>query len=92
MRKTIVEDWEFTITVLTARSCRMGLEPGDTFHCTYSCPAGFCPKTMAVLHSLCEGAPAGGDYRLLGGRSAHEMDFSCADGEVKFHLTAHHID
>lgn len=92
LHKTIPEDWQFTITVLSARPCRMGFEPGDTFHCAYECPAGFCPKTMAVLHSLCEAARAGGDYRLLGGRSAHEIDFSCADGEVKFRLTARRVD
>ena len=46
MKKWIVEDWEFEITVLhgEAEQCRMGLETGDQFHCTYECPAGFCPK------------------------------------------------
>lgn len=59
MHKTIVEDWAFTVTVLSARPCRIGLESGDIFHCTYDCPAGFRPKTMAVLHSLYEAARAG---------------------------------
>lgn len=91
MRKTVQEEWSFSIVVRSAHPCRIGLEPGDTFHCTYGCPADFCPKTMAVLHSLCEVARAGGDYRLLGGHTAHEIDFSCADGEVMFHLSAEKI-
>ena len=35
MHKTVAEDWAFTITVLAADPCRVGLEPGDAFHCTY---------------------------------------------------------
>ena len=92
MHKTVAEDWAFTITVLAADPCRVGLEPGDAFHCTYDCPAGFCPKTMAVLHSLCEAERAGGDLRLLGGHAANEIDFSCADGVVRVRLTATHLD
>lgn len=92
MHKTIVEDWEFTVRVTKAASaCRMGLEPGDTFTCQYECPGGFCPKTMALLHSLCETARAGGDYRLLGGAGEHEISFVCADGVVTFLLTARHL-
>jgi uncharacterized repeat protein (TIGR04076 family) len=91
MNKTIVEDWEFTISVIRQNSCRMGFEVGDTFYCKYECPAGFCPKTMAVLHSLCEAARAGGDYTLLGGQTKNQIDFSCADGVIKFRLTANHI-
>lgn len=91
MNKTIVEDWEFTISVIRQNPCRMGFEVGDTFYCKYECPAGFCPKTMAVLHSLCEAARAGGDYTLLGGQTKNQIDFSCADGVIKFRLTANHI-
>lgn len=72
--------------MLSAQPCRMGFEAGDVFTCRYECPAGFCPKTMAVLHSYCEVARAGGDYRLLGGRCKNEIEFSCADGCVRFLL------
>ena len=36
MHKTIVEDWEFTVEVLSAGPCRAGFEPGDTFTCLYA--------------------------------------------------------
>ena len=94
MRKWLEEDWEFEITVVEgeAENCRMGLETGDRFVCGYECPAGFCPKTMALLHTYCEIARCGGDYRLRGSARKHEMDFACADNCVKFHLVARHID
>lgn len=92
MHKTIVEDWEFSLSVTEAGPCRMGFEKGDLFSCKYECPAGFCPKTMGNLHRLCDVARAGGDYRLLGGRSKNEIDFCCADGCVKFHLTATYLN
>ena len=68
MKKWLAEDWEFEITVIKgqAKACRMGLEAGDRFVCQYECPAGFCPKTMPVLHTLCEIMRCGGDYRLRG--------------------------
>lgn len=91
MNKTIIEDWEFNITVVRQNPCRMGFETGDVFYCQYECPTGFCPKTMATLHSLCEVARAGGDYTLLGGKSKHEIEFSCADGVILFGLSARHI-
>ena len=91
MHKTIVEDWEFTVEVLSAGPCRAGFEPGDTFTCQYECPAGFCPKTMGNLHALCEVARAGGDYQLLGGQSADQINFVCADGVVRFRLTARRL-
>ena len=93
MKKWIVEDWEFEITVLhgEAEQCRMGLETGDQFQSTYECPAGFCPKTMPVLHTLCEIARCGGDYKLRGSAASHEIDFPCADHCITFHLTAMHI-
>lgn len=71
-------------------TCRIGLEAGDAFACTYGCPDGFCPKTMGTLHTLCEAARAGGDYRLLGGLSGNEIEFVCADGAVTFRLRAVH--
>ncbi|MDL2232266.1 TIGR04076 family protein [Ruminococcaceae bacterium OttesenSCG-928-L11] len=92
MKKTIVEDWLFTVTVIQQGECRMGMELDDSFRCQYECPAGFCPKTMGTLHSLCEVARAGGDYRLLGGKEKHEMEFSCADGVIRFRLRARQLD
>lgn len=92
MKKTVVEDWTFDISVTAVRECRMGFEAGDTFTCGYACPAGFCPKSMAALHTLCEVARCGGDYRLRGGRAKHEIDFVCADGCVRFHLIARHLN
>jgi uncharacterized repeat protein (TIGR04076 family) len=73
MKKTIIEDYEFTVTVIAVgrennpEHCRMGFEVDDTFTCKYDCPAGFCPKTMFKLHTLCEAVRAGGDLRNLGG-------------------------
>ena len=69
----------------------MGLEAGDRFVCQYECPAGFCPKTMPVLHTLCEIMRCGGDYRLRGSKLSHEIDFPCADGCIKFRLLAKQI-
>jgi len=90
MNKTIKEDWEFEIVVTKgfAEQCRMGFEIGDTFSCKYECPTGFCPKTMPTLHTLCEIARCGGDYRLRGSKISNEVGFSCADGCVEFHMIA----
>ncbi len=47
MKKWYHEDWNFKIEVVRvgkenkAEECRLGLEPGDTFECTYETPAGF---------------------------------------------------
>ena len=92
MKKWIIEDWEFEITVTKASPCRMGFEVGDKFTCKYECPTGFCPKTMSNLHTLCEISRFGGDYILRGSKRKNEVDFSCADGCVEFHLVAKHID
>lgn len=90
MKKWIAEDWEFTITVLEgeARQCRLGFETGDEFTCRYEVPAGFCPKTMAALYALCEIVRCGGSFRLKGSAKDNEIDFPCADGCVRFRLTA----
>ncbi len=94
MKKWIDEEWEFHITAIKGEAphCRMGIEKGDTFYCTYSCPAGFCPKTMPVLHTLCEIVRCGGNYKLRGSKSEHEITFPCADGCIEFKLTAKQID
>lgn len=90
MRKWIVEDWQFTITVKKGRAeeCRLGFEAGDEFVCEYAVPAGFCPKTMPVLHTLCEVIRNGGDFTHRGSDAPCEIDFPCADGAICFHLTA----
>lgn len=89
-----MEDWTFEITVIRGKAaqCRMGFEAGGKFYCSYECPAGFCPKTMPVLHTLCEIARCGGDYQLCGSKCSHEIDFSCADSCIGFHLVAKHLD
>ena len=90
MKKWIVEDWTFEITAVrgTAADCRLGIEMGDVFLSQYECPAGFCPKTMPVLYTLCEIKRCGGSFRLRGSPSDDEIDFPCADGCVGFHLRA----
>lgn len=98
MKKWLVEDVSFTITVLSVGPdndpvghCRMGFEPGDTFACQYDCPTGFCPKTMSKLHTLCEVVRADGDLRLLGCDDRTGMAFTCADGPVRFYLKGENI-
>ena len=91
MQKRIAEDWEFTITVTSAKPCRLGYEAGDHFVCQYGCPADFCPKTMHILYTLCEIQRCGGNYTLRGSSSPDEIDFPCADGCVLFHLVAKRI-
>lgn len=94
MKKWIDENWEFTITVTKGRydTCRMGFETGDTFTCTYDCPAGFCPKTMPVLHTLCEIVRCGGTLKLRGSDFDYELDFPCVDGPIQFHLSAKNLE
>ena len=94
MKKWIVEDWEFTISVKSgeASHCRMGLETGDIYRCQYEVPAGFCPKTMPVLYTLCEIIRCGGSFRARGSDKDYEIDFGCADGPVRFRLSARKRD
>ena len=94
MKKWIAEDWEFEITITKgiAEHCRMGFETGDKFRCKYECPTRFCPKTIPILHTLCEIARCGGDYKLRGSKSSHEIDFSCVDSCIEFHLVANHLE
>ena len=94
MHKWIVENWQFTITVTSGKAehCRLGYEEGDEFDCEYAVPTGFCPKTMPVLHTLCEIIRCGGDFTHRGSDKSYEIDFPCADGAVCFHLTARKLD
>lgn len=94
MHKWIVENWQFTITATDgrAKNCRLGFEKGDEFQCEYAVPSGFCPKTMPVLHTLCEIIRCGGDFTHRGSDKPYEIDFSCADGTIRFHLAAKETD
>lgn len=93
MRKWVEEDWEFTVTVFKgeAEQCRLGFEQGDSFTCEYEVPAGFCPKTMPVLYTLCEIIRCGGSFKARGSDQDYEICFNCADGPVSFRLEARHI-
>lgn len=90
MRPWIVEDWEFTLTVLhgEARHCRIGLEDGDAFTFQYALPAGICPKTAPVLYALCEVVRCGGDFTHRGSSEPYSIEFPCADGVLTFRLCA----
>ncbi len=92
MKQMPSEDWTFDICVVHAQPCRLGLEAGDRFAFQYGCPAGFCPKTMGVLYTLCEIVRCGGNYLLRGSSDPFEIDFPCADGCVTFHLKARRSD
>ena len=50
MRKWIVEDWAFTLTVTEgkAENCRLGFEAGDTFTFSYACPDGVMHGQMLL--------------------------------------------
>jgi len=93
VKKTITEDWKFEITVTKVNyPCRMGFEVGDNFYCQYECPAGFCPKTMPVLYTLCEIIRSGGDYKLRGSKLSNKIGFICADSCIEFHMTAKQLE
>lgn len=92
MRAWYREDWKFHIAVLRvgkenrAEECRLGLEPGDTFECTYGCPAGFCPTSFIKIFPALEVVRCGGDLRNLGGSGPQEIEVLCPDGVVLFRL------
>ena len=94
MRKWIIEDWEFEITVINGRSqdCRLGFETNDKFVCQYEVPSDFCPKTISILYTLCEIIRCGGTFKAKGSKKDYEIDFPCADGCIIFHLTAKPIN
>lgn len=89
----IEEDWEFTITVINgeANKCRLGFEKSDVFYCKYAVPDRFCPKTMPVLYTLCKIIRCGGNFKSRGSDKDNEIDFTCADGMITFHLSAKHL-
>jgi len=87
------EDWSFMIEVLRvgkenrAEECRLGLEPGDTFTCTYETPAGYCPTSFIKIFPALEVVRCNGDVRNIGGNGPYETTFVCPDGVVLFKLT-----
>jgi uncharacterized repeat protein (TIGR04076 family) len=87
------EDWRFRIEVLRvgeeneAEACRLGLEPGDAFECTYGTPTSFCPTSFIKVFPSMEAVRCGGDLRRLGGEGPAEIRFVCPDGVVIFKLT-----
>ncbi len=93
MKKWYQEDWLFRIEVLRvgkqnqAGECRLGLEPGDTFTCTFETPAGFCPTSFIKIFPSMEVVRCGGDLQNLGGTGPSEMTFLCPDGAVLFRIT-----
>lgn len=94
MRKWYREDWHFRIEVVRvgkmnkAEECRLGLEPGDVFECTYGTPAGFCPTSFVKIFPALEVVRCEGDLRHLGGSGPREITFLCPDGVVLFRMTA----
>lgn len=93
MKRWYFEDWVFTIEVLNvgkqnrAEECRLGLEPGDTFSCTYETPARFCPTSFIKIFPSMEVIRCGGDLRNLGGEQPDEINVSCPDNVVLFKLS-----
>ncbi len=92
MDKWFHEDWRFKIEVIKvgktnqAKECRLGLELGDVFECTYETPEGFCPTSFMKIFSSMEVVRSGGDLRKLGGEDTSKIAFMCPDGVVKFKL------
>ncbi len=97
MKKWYPEDWRFKIEVLRvgqedkAEECRLGLEPGDTFECTFETPAGFCPTSFVKIFPALEIVRCNGDLRYLGGAGPAEIAFVCPDGAVRFQLTGERV-
>lgn len=93
MKKWYHEDRCFKVEVVRvgkenkAEECRIGLEPGDTFECTYETPAGFCPTSFIKIFPCMEVVRCGGDLRNVGGKGPCETTFICPDGVVLFRLT-----
>ncbi|MBR4961770.1 MAG: hypothetical protein IKY52_12810 [Clostridia bacterium] len=90
MRKWIVEDWAFTLTVTEgkAENCRLGFEAGDTFTFSYACPDGMCPRVMTEVYTWCEIIRCGGDFTYRGSGEKYEMDLVCPCQSIRFHLKA----
>lgn len=94
MKRWVVEDWEFELTVIDgeAGNCRLGLEKGDKFVFSYECPAGMCPRVMTELFTWCEMIRCGGDFTHRGEKEKYEMDLHCPCRCILFHLKANPIN
>jgi uncharacterized repeat protein (TIGR04076 family) len=96
MKKWYEEDWRFEIEVLGVgkedkpAECRIGLERGDKFACTYETPAGFCPTSYMKIFPCMEIVRCNGDLRELGGEGPTNIMLVCPDGAVTFKLTGVH--
>jgi len=90
MRKWIVEDWTFEVTVTQgeAQNCRLGLETGDRFIFQYETPASFCPRAMIELFTWCEVIRCGGNFTHRGCPEPYEMDLPCPCHCIQLHLKA----
>jgi len=90
-------DWRFRIKVLRvgkanmAEECRLGIEPGDTFECTYGMPAGSCPTSFLNLFSVLEVIRGEGDLRTLGAGSPYQTVFLCPEGAVLFQVAGERV-
>ena len=94
MKKWVVEAWEFELTATNGKAghCRLGIEKGDKFVFQYACPAGICPKVMKQVYTWCFGEEVSGDFARSEYNEKHEMDMSCPDGPIMFHLRAYPIN
>ena len=90
MRKWIVEDWAFELTVTEgqAEHCRLGLEKGDRFSFEYGCPADFCPRAMIEVFTWCEVIRCGGDFTARGSKEKYALEFPCPCSCLTFRLEA----
>ena len=90
MKKWIVEDWAFEVNVIKgeAQNCRLGLETGDVFRFEYGCPADFCPRAMAEIHTWCEVIRCGGDFTHRGSKHKYELVLPCPCHCLEFSLRA----
>lgn len=90
MKKWLVEDWAFEVTVLSgeAHSCRLGMEAGDAFRFEYGCPEGFCPRAMIEIFTWCEVVRCGGDFTHRGCREKYAMEMMCPCNCLKLRLNA----
>ncbi len=94
MKKWMVEDWQFEVTVIEGKSekCRLGLEKGDTFIFQYETPADFCPRAMVELYNLCEIIRCGGDFTYRGSNKKYQIEFWCPCHCELFKLIARPIN
>ena len=90
MKKWVVEDWGFELTVTEGKAshCRLGLEKDDKFTFSYECPAGICPRVMAQVYTWCEVVRCGGNFTYRGSKKKHEIDLVCPCDSIHFHLRA----